>query len=258
MKTYHKFLTPEQSIGFGIQYLSNVLLVIFLAAMNLSVSAQEEKSTTVLIAPASQADKSGLSDSSTSKLTRMEQSGTYGLILLVKVGNLAKIQKNGVLTFNIPGSGESLTYKATKVIAYSESDFTWSGSSANGEASFICKNGVLSGAFRFNKKFFELYNIEGEFYVLSHIRTDLEINCDTEGGAYRSDENKVNDTPSGQGKSARKGVCTEPMRVLVLYTQNAANSVSNINGVIDQSIQQYNNARTALDGISPLVTTKGS
>lgn len=198
MKQNFKLPLPEQRICIGRQNrpivrLMHILLFISLTAMSHSVSAQEEKSTTVLIAPASQADKSGLSDSSTSKLTRMQQSGTYGLLLLVKVGNLAKIQKNGVLTFTIPGSGESVTYKAKKVVAYSESDFTWYGSSDNGDALFICKNGELSGTFRFNKKFFELYNIEGEFYVLSHIRTDLEIKCDTEGGAYRSEENRVND-----------------------------------------------------------------
>ncbi|GHB86337.1 hypothetical protein [Persicitalea jodogahamensis] len=158
-----------------------ILLFTSLTAVSQSVAAQEEKSTTVLIAPASQADKSGLSDSSTSKLTRMQQSGTYGLILLVKVGNLAKIQKNGVLTFTIPGFNESAIYKATKVVAYSDSDFTWSGSSANGQqALFICKNGELSGTFRFDGKYFGLYSIEGQVSVLTHLRTDLEINCDVE------------------------------------------------------------------------------
>lgn len=185
MKTCYKFSILKQYISIEMQCISNerlihVLFFIFLIGMNVPVSAQEKKSNTVLIAPASQADNTELSDISMAKLTRMQKSGTYGLVLLVRVGNLAKIQKNGVLTFNLPGSGESLTYKATKVIAYSESDFIWSGSSAHGEASFICKNGRLSGTFRFDGKYFELYNIEGGLHVLTHLRTDLEVRCDVE------------------------------------------------------------------------------
>lgn len=182
MKTYHKFSIPGQSTRIGMQYISSALLFIFLAGINLPVSAQEEKSTTILITPASQADKSELSESSASKFTRMQQSETYGLVMLVKVGNLAKIQKNGVLTFDMPGSGESATYKAKKVVAYSETDFTWSGASADGEALFLCKKGRLTGNFSVRGRSFQLSSIAGEaeFSILSENRADLEIRCDVE------------------------------------------------------------------------------
>lgn len=159
--------------------LIHVLLFAFLSGMNLPVSAQGEKSTTVLITPAPQEDWSKLSDSSASKLRRIQQSGTYKQLLLVRAGNLAKIQKEGILTFTIPGSGESATYKAKKVVAISEPDFTWYGESTNGDALFICKNERLSGSFRVNRRSFELYPIEGEdeFSVLTESPTDRELEC---------------------------------------------------------------------------------
>lgn len=71
-------------------------------------------------------------------------------------------------------------------------------------------------------------------------QTDLGLQCNVEGHAFTGKEDKVNKVPNGQHSGARPGVCTEPVRVLVLYTQNAANSVPDINAVIDSSIQQYN------------------
>lgn len=159
--------------------LIHVLLFAFLAGMNLPVSAQGEKSTTVLITPAPQEDWSKLSDSNASKLRRLQQSGTYKWLLLVRVGDLAKIQKEGILTFTIPGTGEKATYKAKKVVACSESDFTWYGFSADGEALFICKNGRLSGNFRVNGRSFELSSIEGEdeLLVLTESPTHQDLEC---------------------------------------------------------------------------------
>lgn len=159
--------------------LIHVLLFAFLAGMNLPVLAQGEKSTTVLINPAPQEDWSKLSDSNASKLRGLQQSGTYKWLLLVRVGNLAKIQKEGILTFTIPGTGENATYKAKKVIAYSESDFTWYGVSADGEALFLCKKGRLTGNFNVRGRSFQLSSIEGEdeLSVLTETPTDREIKC---------------------------------------------------------------------------------
>jgi hypothetical protein len=221
-----------------------VLLFISFVGVNQRVLAQEEKSVTTLIISASEEDKSKLSVGNASKLKKFEQSNRYKQVQLVKVGNLAKIQKKGVLKFSIPGSNETFTYFAKTVDARSESDFTWVGYSADklSTALFICKNGKLSGTFSFDGRSFRLYPTDAGLSVFFESRTDLDVNCEVEGSAYTSKENTVGKAPTPQHKGAREGVCTEPIRVLVLYTQNASSSVQDINRVIDQSIQQYNTA----------------
>lgn len=249
MKLHYKFLPIKQHVCINLQNrlnvkLTYVLLFISFAGVNQRVSAQEEKSVTTLITSASQEDKLKLSVGNTSKITKIEKSKKYKQVQLVKVGNLAKIQKKGVLTFTIPGSGESVTYFAKKVDAQSELDFTWVGVSADklSTAIFICKNGKLSGTFSINGRSFQLYSTDEGLSVLTEGRTDLNLNCEVEGSAYTNKENIFRKVLPEQHGAARQGTCTEPMRVLVLYTQNASNSVTDIDGVIDQSIQQYNTA----------------
>lgn len=221
------------------------LLFIFFAIVNQRVLAQEEKSVTDLIISASPEDKSKLSVGSMSKLTKIEQSKRYKQVQLVKVGNLAKIQKKGVLTFTVPGLGETFTYFAQKVVAQSELDFTWIGVSADklSTAIFICKQGKLSGTFGINGRGFQLSPTDGGLSVLIEDRNDLNLNCEVEGSAYLNKESTFGRVPTPQHAGAREGVCTEPIRVLVLYTQNALNNApQDINTVIEQAIQQYNTA----------------
>lgn len=221
-----------------------ILVLIFFTGVNQRVLAQEGKSLTDLIISASPEDKLKLPVGNVSKLTKIEQSKKYKQVQLVKVGNLAKIQKKGVLTFTIPGLSETFTYFAQKVVAQSELDFTWIGVSADklSTAIFICKNGELSGTFGINGRGFQLSPTDGGLSVLIEDRNDLNLNCEVEGSAHLNKESTFGRVPTPQHAGAREGVCTEPMRVLVLYTQNASNSVPNINTVIDQSVQQYNTA----------------
>lgn len=123
-----------------------MLLVCSLGA-NQRALAQESKSAVTLLAPVSQKDQSKLSAQNRSKFERFGQSAYYKQVQLVKVGNLAKIQKKGVLTFTIPGSEKGFTFYSKTVEARSESDFKWIGVSVDklSTAIFISKNGNLSG-----------------------------------------------------------------------------------------------------------------
>jgi hypothetical protein len=156
--------------------------LVILLLISTATVAQEEKSATTLIMSTSPEDRLKLSAANVSKLKKFEQSNRYKQVQLVKVGNLAKIQKKGVLTFTIPGSSESFTYFAQKVDAESELDFTWVGVSANksSTAIFICKNGKLSGTFAINGRGFQLYPTDAGLSVFFESRTDLPANCEVE------------------------------------------------------------------------------
>lgn len=219
-----------------------VLFLVCFLGSNQVVLAQEGKSTITLLSPVSQEDQSKLSAQNSSTFERFKRSEVYKQVQLVKVGNLAKIQKKGILTFAVPGFEKSVTFFSKTVEARSEADFKWVGASADklSTAIFISKNGNLSGAFNINERSFQLFSAGDELSMLLEDRTDLGLQCNVEGHAFTSKENTLTKLTNGQPSGARAGVCTEPVRVLVLFTQNAANSVPDINAVIDLSIQQYN------------------
>jgi hypothetical protein len=202
--------------------------------------AQEPKSNVNFLSALSQDDELKLSAKNVSQAKQLDQMKIHKKIQLIKVGNLAKVQKKGVLSFTLPGDEERITFYAKSVNAESEATYKWIGHSTDklSTAIFISKNDYVTGSFNVNNRYFQLYPAEDGISILIEERTDLNLKCDTEGHAHSLKADTLQQKKNSNG--ARAGVCTEPMRVLVVYTQNAANSVPNINAVIDLSIQQYN------------------
>jgi hypothetical protein len=128
-------------------------LLVILLLISTATVAQEGKSVTTLLTPASEEDQAKLSIAYMAKVEHLKKVKAYKQVQLVKVGNLAKIQKEGVLTFTLPGDKDSVTFFASQVMETSETDFSWVGASADklSNAFFICKNGNLSGSFSVSK-----------------------------------------------------------------------------------------------------------
>ena len=188
--------------------LQSLLILLLISTVTV---AQDSSSLIHLLIPASKEDQAKLSPAHMAKIEHLKQNRAYKQVQLVKVGNLARIQKKGVLTFTLPGDKDSVTFFAKQVVGRSETDFTWVGTSADrlSNAFFICKNGNLSGSFSVNKKSFNFYSSGGfsvnektfelpssggfsvdqrsfqlsssdeALSVLVEDRTDLPVNCDS-------------------------------------------------------------------------------
>ena len=68
-------------------------------------------------------EKSGLPTKLQEKLGNIERNTLHKRVQYVQLGNLAKIQRNGVLTFSIPGANKTVTFNAQRVEAESDQDF---------------------------------------------------------------------------------------------------------------------------------------
>ena len=166
--------------------------LLILLSISAATVAQDSESLIHLLNPVSKEDPAKLSPAQMAKVKHLEQSKAYKRVQLVKVGNLTKIQEKGVLTFTVPGNGETFTYFAQKVDVQSELDFTWAGASADklSTAIFICKKGKLSGTFSLIERpfqliypcgrSFQLYSTDEGISVLTEGRTDLNLNCEVE------------------------------------------------------------------------------
>ena len=106
---------------------------------------------------------------------------------------------------------------------------------------FISQNGSVSGAFNLDQRHFQVYTLENGFSVLLEDNSEIPFKCGS-GGSDHSIPNIPTPTRKSENQGARMGVCTEPMRVLVVYTQAAADSVPNIGQTINLAVQQYNQA----------------
>ena len=137
--------------------------LVVLLLISTATVAQDSESLINLLTPASEEDQAKLSTAHMAKVEHLRQNKAYKQVQLVKVGNLARIQKKGVLTFTLPGDKNSVTFFAKQVVRTSETDFTWVGASADklSNAFFICKNGNLSGSFSVSKKSFNFYSSGG-------------------------------------------------------------------------------------------------
>ena len=179
-------------------------------------------------------DKSKFSAELQKKMTNVENSAVHKKTMYVQVGNLAKIQKNGRLTFSTPQSGRPITFLARRVEAESERDFVWTGISEDGpyQAIFICQDGKLSGSFGSKHGNYQLYAIEEGTSMLMEIDLSKIGDCEAVGKAKAQTPVMLN--------GGRQDVCQEATRVLMLYTRAAADLVPDINQVVNLSIQQYN------------------
>lgn len=181
------------------------------------------------------------------KLEELKRNKAFKSVRPVTLGNLARIQKNGILTFAIPGSGK-FTFYMNRVEADSESDYKWIGRSSDGlhTAIFISEKGMVYGSFNTDNRSFQVYTINGTSFLMEN-NNDVLKTCST--------DNIPESIGSIIPKSNRKDNCNEAVRVLVVYTQKASNAVTNIGQTINQSIEQFN---TAIDnsGIGSQQTNK--
>lgn len=169
------------------------------------------------------------------KLKELQKNKAFKSVRPITLGNLAKIQKNGTLSFTIPGS-DKFIFNMTKVDAESESNFKWRGRSPDGlnNAIFISEKGMLFGSFSMNNIHYQVFTTEEGISFLIEENNNLEISC----GSNNMRENPNFIIP----KNNRRDNCIEAIRVLVLYTQNATSTVANIGQTISLSVEQFNSS----------------
>ncbi|OJV17183.1 MAG: hypothetical protein BGO21_07320 [Dyadobacter sp. 50-39] len=250
--------------------LKQILLFLFYLhlATTVSIAQGKEQVQNELFTLIADTDLAKVAPARSDKYSQLKRSRIYKNIFAVKVGKLAKIQRNGVLKFNIPGSAEEVTIVAKKVDAQNDDDFYWYGTSENqrNTALFNSEKGRLSGSFNVGDRYFQLSSLE---VGVGAIIEEVPINglaCGSTGAPLDPHSVEPYVIPK-QDENARAGVCTEPIRVLILYTQQAATHTLDIVQLANGAVGQYNQAidnvgrsipqtnKIAVAGIQPITFT---
>ncbi len=165
----------------------------------------------------------------------------------VQMGNLAKMQQKGVLTFTVPDVVRKITAKAIRVEAQSEQNYKWFGTVAGEETGHViisCENGKMTGSIAVDERSFELRHFDGSIHTLTEINHAANAtDCLSGKSPVGSTGTPDNPGPAREaGKSGRLQACYSPTRVLILATPAAAAANIDIGQTATASIDQYNYA----------------
>jgi hypothetical protein len=243
--------------------------IIALFFFSLSVSAQRNTSNFFEILNESQIT---LKENQQKKHQTMVKNDFYNQVTLVRIRNVTSIPKSGALPISIPGRIGTLVAHAQSVIAESDSEYVWIGGFEEaGTVTIIAKEGRIFGHIAIENDAYEIHDLGDKMNVLVKINNEkfTEKECATkdlgnmketfqEKSNTETYQNKSNDEMSTNSTTSHG---LSDIRILVLFTPNAADAVPNISDMAELSVQQINtalanssvdNLRVSLAGVQQL------
>lgn len=209
----------------------------------------------------------------TEYITRLKKNPNISNYHFITLNPIAASQKEGTLTFEIPGKDKPIIAEASEVKYYSATDYEWIGKTDNNRGTIIIlsKEGRVSAHFSILDGVYEIFPAPGGLYCLQEIdMSDVaDVGCVTTDDVLKG--GRLADPESKKGPpidvNAKMNPC-QPLispRVLVLYTPKAlalVGNVANIQSIADMSVSQFNSciynsgitsaAVLTLAGIAPL------
>lgn len=183
-----------------------------------------------------------LNDSITQKIEKLRKRLVYKKISIVKIGKITDHLINNILLFNIPDQKEKFKAYVTEFKYISENDFVWKGDIIDkyGSITIICENGKVFGHIMIEDQHYEIQDIEGNTLLLEFDNEYVTKKC--KGIEIKRKEEILNKPLINTSTEAL--TCTGLVRILVLYTPAAQNSVPNIFNTATLAINQLNEALT--------------
>ena len=180
-----------------------------------------------------------LTEKAQSAISRVQSNTNYREVQYVKIGDLSKIQKNGVLTFSLPGVGKRIVASAVRVTVKSKTEYDWYGELADslGYVNILYRDGKCTANISVDGHLYEIYHIDGDTHVILTTVIDPTIS-DCESVSSNTPSSTV--TNLSNGRINYESECISYVRILVLYTPSAKNAVANIGQTVDMCISNFN------------------
>jgi len=200
-------------------------------------------------------ERAKLSEKSKSRIEKLKGNKNITSIKFIEFEDLRKNQHEGKIRFKLPGIDEDVELITIRMEFKSDSVYNWYATTKDGIGSVI----IL----RDGTKYTGHFSLGGkrEFQILSednqHILVRMKPSVDGEkfcDATPTEKEKKNNDKPKVIS-GARIEECWDPIRVLVLWTQNAEDTGLTPNDVISTAISQFNSSIYRSDITSAAVLT---
>lgn len=173
-------------------------------------------------------------------LNELRADQSHEKVDLVQFGNLASLQKDGILTFTLPGNPKPIVSHTIRVEYKDENHYSYYGATSDGAGSIYIERdrNVYKGYFFIDGESYSIRSLKEELHAIMTLRKSEEFKCLT-----HEEKGTTKHTPIPT-KSGRIDPCPNPIRVLVLYTQNALNAkggnVNSVQNVAYDAISQFN------------------
>ena len=173
---------------------------------------------------------------------RMAANPFFGKMQYVRLGNLAKAQRDGRLAFALP-NGRRIVAVANGVQSKSESDYTWSGDFADstGFMILVSDKGRVRGHITVGDEIYDLHPVSGSLHMLAQVNRQMFT---PQACVVPKDFKPVAAPPEPPGKAGRQVACASPqtVRVLTLFTPAARQRDPNVVATARLAIAQTNQA----------------
>ncbi|MEO0008378.1 MAG: hypothetical protein RJA20_2574 [Bacteroidota bacterium] len=183
--------------------------------------------------------KNDLNSTQVSRYEKSEFSDVTGIITFIQINDFAQQVADQVLELQVPGDATIYSYHARYVWSPSTDDITWYGDLMDslGYASFQLKDGEVFGYFALEERDFFIRPLGDDVYILVELEEEDAAVC-----GYNAPDSPTEAIPeeTTQIASDREENCD--VKVLVLYTNNAAEDIDNVSTFISGLIAQSNQA----------------
>jgi hypothetical protein len=176
------------------------------------------------------------------QLDRLKKNENILSMKFIEIGDLKKIQFEGKVKFKLPEIKEDLELITFRMEYKSDTDYTWYATTKDGIGSvIIIRDGDnYTGHFSLGgKREYQIVNEDGQHILL---RVKSGRNGGKYCGAKLTQKEKNGSEVPKRSNSERIEECWDPIRVLVLWTQNAENTGLNPNNIINTAIAQFNSS----------------
>lgn len=214
------------------------IYLVLIAILYVSFAASAQRSSSNFIETLNEAQVN-FKPNQQQKLQNIRSNDMYKQVSLIRVGNLATIQKRGALPIEIPGRKGRLVAKVKSVEAISETEFVWIGEfiQEEGTVMIIAREGRVFGHITVGDDAYEIHDLGDQTNILVQINDNRFTEEECVSIDHGSSKEQVKTNTSGRVQNH-----LDIIRILVLFTQNAENTASNIQDVAFLAVQQMNTA----------------
>jgi hypothetical protein len=219
----------------SITFLKRITILLLFLSMQITVFAQNQFISVI------NKQILNLTEVQTSKLNKLEGNPVYKSIDFVRIGKIEELLTNGELYIDLPNQNGSFTAHVKEFEYKSEKEYVWKGDiiDYDGNIVIFCQKGEIFGHIVFKNKEYEIQSF-GNNTIFIEIDMNYVLKSKCGNHTFHSPKKEQKDETTEKGEKNRSN--TGLVRILVLYTSNAQNAVSNISQTATLAVNQINTA----------------
>jgi len=219
----------------SITFLKRITILLLFLSMQITVFAQDQFISVI------NKQILNLTEAQASKLNKLEGNHVYKSIDFVRIGKIEELLTNGELYIDLPNQNGSFTAHVKEFEYKSEKEYVWKGDiiDYDGNIVIFCQKGEIFGHIVFENKEYEIQTFgNNTIFIEIDMNYVLKSKCGNHTFHSPKKEQKDENTEKGEKNKSNTGL----VRILVLYTSNAQNAVSNISQTATLAVNQISTA----------------